>query len=151
VKLTLGGTTYEGRVVDLRGRDVDGDAVAAAVRNQRCLPALDTPPAPPVYAYCGYVHPEMGLRTRTALAAAARSRGHETDHDDTIEELREQLATLEAIPGPTPPDPFEAPPVVATLAVLRLARTDVPVVLEVDRFRTPTAAADVLDAPVIRG
>ena len=38
----------------------------------------------------------------------------------------------------------------AALAVLRLAETDAPVVLETDRFRSPAAAADWLDAPVIR-
>jgi len=38
----------------------------------------------------------------------------------------------------------------AALAVLRLARTEAPVVLETDHFRCPGAAADWLDAPVVR-
>jgi len=268
VKLCVRGTTYDGRVVDLRCRSVDGGAVAAAVRGERRLPAVDAPAATPVYNYCGRVHPAMGLRTRTALAAAARTRGHETDHDDRIADLRRELAetvptepalptardtvddgtiaelreaaaaargrlearvavgadteaventvreatrtlaeretertaaeesrrqrrerareyrdrrerrrrladrlanrrrdarraladrlsdrfasALSAVPGTTPTDPFDAPAVPAALAVLRLARTEAPVVLETDHFRCPGAAADWLDAPVVR-
>jgi len=210
----------------------------------------------------------MGLKTKTALAAAARSRGHDTAYDDAIAELREELAALDrsrpslprardpvddatiaelresaaaargrleareavdaettaarqevrettqtlaeretertaaeesrrqrrerareyrdrqvkrrrladrlanrhrdarralvervtdrfetalaSLPGPTPDDPFEARPVSAALAVLRLARTDAPVVLETGPFQSPATAADWLDAPVVR-
>lgn len=268
MKLHVRGTTYRGRVVDLRHRPVDGRALAAAVREQCRTPAVDAPAATAVYDYCGYVHPELGLRTRTALAAAARSRGRTTSHDETLAELRERVAALDtaepslppardgvaegrlaelresvaasrgrleararldaetaaaerevreaaselaqretertaaeesrrqrreaareyrdrlarrrrladrlanrrrdaraelvaavgdefeaalaACPGPTPDDPFDASPVTAALAVLRVAATDAPVVLGVDRFGTPTAAADWLDAPVVR-
>ena len=268
MRLHVRDTAYDGRVVDLRHRTVDGRAIADAVRGRRLYPAVDAPPTPPVYDYCGYVHPGMGLRTRTALAAAARSRGHETAHDDAIADLRERLAeleaaepalpeargtvpettvtelreaaatargrlqarerlnaettdverelrettrtlatreteriaaeesrhqrreaarayrdrlarrrrladrlanrqrearatlvetvsdcyraALEALPGPTPTDAFDAPPVAAALAVLRVARTDAPVVVATDRFRHPNAAADWLDAPVVR-
>jgi hypothetical protein len=103
VRLTVRGTVYEGRVVDLRTRPVDSKELAAAVRGQRRLPAVDTPPAPPVYDYCGHVHPEMGLRTRTALSAAARTLGVETAHDDTIADLREQLAELATDEPSLPP------------------------------------------------
>lgn len=272
MKLRVRGTTYEGRAVDLRCRDVRGETVAAAVRGERSQPAVDAPTAGPVYDYCGHVHPGMGLRTKTALAAAARSRGHETAYDDAIAELRDQLADLDraepslprardpvddatvadlresaaevrgrlaaretlgaetapieervretartlaereteraaaeesrrqrrdrareyrdrqarrrrladrlanrrrdarrelldrieepfaaalaAVPGwPTdsrPDDPFDATPVPAALAILRLASTDAPVVLETDRFPSPAAAADWLGAPLVR-
>ena len=268
MRVAVGGTVYEGRAVDLRARPVDGGALAAAVRGERCLPAVDAPAAPAVYDYCGRVHPAMGLRTRTALAAAARTRGVATPHDDAIADLREQLAdlavnepslpparervadeevaalretvaaergrlqareqldadtdaveqsvreaaselaeretertaaaesrhqrrerardyrdrkerrrrladrlanrrrdardalvdavsekyrrALAAVPGPTPADPFDAPPVPAALAVLRVADTDAPVVLETDRLGPPDEAAMWLDAPVIR-
>ena len=267
MKLHLRGTTYEGRAVDLRCRPVAGGDVAAAVRGAWPLPAVDAPSPGPVYDYCGHVHPAMGLRTKTALAVAARSKGHETAQDEAIAELRNRLADLDraeptlprarepvddatvaelresvaeargrlvaretlgaetdaaeqrvretattlaeretertatrqsrrqrrdrareyrdrqaerrrladrlanrrrdarralvesitpqftaaidAVPGPTPSDPFEAP-VSAALAVLKLAETDAPVVLETDRFRSPAAAADWLDAPVVR-
>jgi len=267
VRLRVRGTIYEGRAVDLRGRAVDGAAVAAAVRGERSIPVTDAT-VTPVYDYCGYVHPEMGLRTRTALAAAARSRGHETAHDEAIADLREELAAesrsapelppvrdpvssstiaalreraasqrgrlqarerldaesdevadslretarrlteretertaaqerrqrrrelareyrdrladrrrladrlanrrrdarealvdqirdrfvtaVDAVPGPTPSAPFDADPVTAALAVLRVARTPAPIVLEVARFETPAAAAETLGGPVVR-
>lgn len=268
MKIHALGVTYEGHVVDLRGQPIDGQTVAAAVHEQRCLPAIAAPSTPAVYDYCGHVHPEMGVRTRTALAAAARSRGHETEYDDRIAQLQDQLsardssepslpavrewvsdrtlaelretaatkrgrlqarerldadtdelentvrettrtlatretertaaeesrkqrrelarsyrdrvadrrrladrlanrrrdaraelvsalspqfaAALDAVPGPTPRDPFDAPPVPAALAILRVARTDAPIVLDADAFRNPTAAADCLGAPIIR-
>lgn len=272
MKLHVRGTTYEGRVVDLRCQGVRAEAIAKAVRGECVYPAVDAQPPGSVYDYCGHVHPEMGLRTKTALAAAARSRGHETTHDDTIAELRAELsdldraeptlprardpiddatvaerresaaevrgrlaarealgaetapieermretartlaeceteraaavesrrqrrdrareyrdrqaqrrrladrlanrqrdarrelldrieaqfvAALREVPGvPTdnqPDDPFEAAPVPAALATLRLARTNAPVILEADRFSSPVAAANWLGAPVVR-
>lgn len=95
MRLRVRGTTYEGRAVDLRCRDVDGRTVAAALRGDRRLPAVDAPAPGPVADYCGHVHPAMGLRTKTALAAAARSRGHETAHDEAIADLRDRLAALD--------------------------------------------------------
>lgn len=268
MKLRVDGTTYTGAVVDLRTRRVDGRAVAASVRDQRCLPVVSCPSPPAVYAYAGHVRPSMGLRTRTALAAAARSLGHETPQDDAIADRRERLAALDqsppdlpepadpvpeptidglqetvathrgrltareevgvdpgtarddlreaatrlseqqtrrtaaretrelrrerarayrdtlekqrrlsdelanvqrtaratlvdrlagafaravdAVPGSAPSDPFDADPVTAALAVLRVARTPAPVVIETGRFESPSAASECLDAPVVR-
>ncbi|WP_424001557.1 hypothetical protein ACOZ4I_16725 [Haloarcula salina] len=268
MRVQVGATTYEGAVVDLRGRRVSGAAVAASVRGERCLPVVACASPTAVYEYAGRVHPTMGLRTRTALAAAARTRGEETPHDaeiaarceelaefdpsppDLVEaadpvpdaeiaDLRETVAShrgritarravgedaddaradlrdaatalseretrraaaretrelrreaarahrdrlerrrqvadalanarraaratlvdrftdefaaaVAAVPGPTPDDPFDASPVTAALAVLRIAETPAPVVLEVDRFSSPTAASEALDAPVVR-
>ncbi|WP_276273459.1 hypothetical protein [Haloarcula litorea] len=67
--------------------------------------------------------------------------------DSFTDRFRDALA---AVPASVPPEPFEAPPVAAALAVLRLGHTPAPVVLEVDRFDSPAAAADALDAPVLR-
>lgn len=268
MRIRVGATTYRGRAVDLRARDVDGRTVAAAVCGACRFPLVDSDPPSSVYGYAGYVHAEMGLRTRTALAVAARSRGHRTTHDDEISELRSELSEIEpaspslgrppdpvangviaelraavarhrgrveawealdrdptgardelretaaelteretertataqarerrrkrareyrdeaaerrrladrlanreraardelvntvadrfgdsvaGAPGPTPSDPFDADPVTAALAVLRIARTDAPVVVAVDRFTNPASAADWLDAPVVR-
>lgn len=268
MRLTVGPTTYEGRVVDLRTRAVDATAVAAAVQGETCRPAVDAAAPTAVYDYAGFVNPDLGLRTRTALAAAARSIGHTTPEDRDIADLRERLAQLDPsppdrttraesvpkhdlaalqesvgvhrgrvqarerldvdadgartdlraaatelaerktartaaeqsrrrrreelrtyrdrlaerrrledrlanrqraaratlverlrpafetaladAPGPTPTDPFDADPVTAALAVLHLAETPAPVVLAVDRFPTPAAAARWLDAPVVR-
>lgn len=68
-----------------------------------------------------------------------------------MDRLRDQYAAaLDAVPGPESSGPFEAPPVTAALAVLRVARTEAPVVLETDRFPDPATAADTLEAPIIR-
>ena len=268
MKLRIAGTTYTGAVIDLRTRNVDGQTITASIRGQQPFPVVSCPEPPSVYAYAGHVYPSMGLRTRTALAAAARSRGYETPQDDAITDCHAQLAELdcpspelpdpidpvpestidglqeavathrgrltarqttgaddgavqaalrdaatelseqqtrrvaaretrelrqerarayrdtleeqrrlsdklanlrrsaratlvdrcadtfaraiEVVPGPVPDDSFDADPVPAALAVLRIAKTPAPVVLETDRFRTPSAASNYLDAPVVR-
>ena len=48
----------------------------------------------PVHDYIGHVHPEMGVRTRTALATAGRTRGLETPHDEEIERIESKLAAI---------------------------------------------------------
>jgi len=268
MRVRIDGSTYAGQVIDLRGRDVDGQAVATAIRGERLGPLVDCPESGRLHHYGGRIHPEMGFRTQTALAVAARTRGHETDHDDEIERLRGELSALDpsppsltgpadtvpdtevaaarertatlrgrlqaretvgadtedvrtalrsaakdlseretqrtaasqsraqrreeareyrartaersrladalanrerdarrtlveavrnefeqavaAAPGPTPDDLFDASPVTAALAVWRLADSPAPVVLEVDRFTSPSAAADWLGCPVVR-
>ena len=269
MRLWVDGTHYEGRAVDLRATDVDGAAVARAVRGEALTPTVAPTAASAVYGYVGHVRPGMGLRTKTALAAAARSRGMTTIYDDEITECRERLAdldperpelptqvdpvadrtvreaaeavaahrgrvrvhegladgdasearsdlraaarrlaeretereaakqararrrdaarefrdrlvarrrladrvanlerdaraslvdalegrfsaALDSLPGPSPDDPFDAPPVAAALSVLRLADAEAPVVLEVDRFGDPATAATWLSAPVVR-
>ncbi|WP_336326736.1 DUF7856 family protein [Halovenus sp. HT40] len=47
-----------------------------------------------VHDYVGYIHPEMGLRTRTALAAAGRTRSLETPHDEEIRRIENELAVM---------------------------------------------------------
>lgn len=268
MRVRIDGATYAGRVIDLRARDLDGRAVATAIRGDRVGPLVDCSEPGRLHDYGGWIHPEMGFRTRTALAAAARTRGHETDHDEEIERLRAELSALDpsppslttpaetvpegavaaarertatlrgrlqarqaveadtedvraafrsaarelseretqrtaasqsrvqrreeareyraqtaersrladalanrerdarrtlvetvraefdravaAAPGPTPDDPFDASPVTAALAVWRLADSPAPVVVEVDRFTSPSAAADWLECPVVR-
>ncbi len=59
-------------------------------------------------------------------------------------------AAVDAAPWATPADPGEADDVTAALAVGRVAELRAPVVVACDRFADPTAAADWLDAPVLR-
>jgi len=91
------------------------------------------------------------LEDRAAnLARAARSH--------LVDAVREEYATaVAAVPGPdrgsdphTIESPFDADPVSAALAVGRVAQLRAPVVLAVDRFASADAAADWLDAPVVR-
>lgn len=55
---------------------------------------LDCEPPTAVHDHVGHIHPEMELRPRTALAAAGRSRGLETPHDDEIEGIEEELESV---------------------------------------------------------
>jgi len=56
--------------------------------------AVDCPPPGPVHGHVSPVWEGMGLRVRTALAAAARCRGLTTSHDDELAAVRERLAEL---------------------------------------------------------
>ena len=81
-------------------------AVARAVREQAdsdARIAVVAEPPGPVHEYVGCLRPEMGLRTRTALAAAARSRGIETPHDEALVAAREKLSTW-SVEGGSPDD-----------------------------------------------
>jgi hypothetical protein len=91
------------------------------------------------------------LEDRAAnLARAARSH--------LVDAVREEFATaVAAVPGPdragesqATESPFDVDPVSAALAVGRVAQLRAPVVLAVGRFASPDAAADWLDAPVVR-
>jgi len=54
------------------------------------------PIPPPVYEHIGYIHDEMGIRWRTALAKAARTVGGETPYDESLAAARTKLTTLTA-------------------------------------------------------
>ncbi|MFB6142734.1 MAG: hypothetical protein ABEJ30_05265 [Halorientalis sp.] len=87
MKVRVDGQRREGPAVDLRGVDVSGRAVLAAVRD----PDDDRVACPepgPVHERVGHVHEEMGLSVRAAVAAAARTRGATAPQDEAIEEAR---------------------------------------------------------------
>jgi hypothetical protein len=97
--------------VDLRDRGLDPDRVAAAAREQSRTtdgevgpgsgPVVDCPPPRAVHRRVGFVRPSMCVRVRTALAAAARSRGGEAPQDEALAEVRAELSDLTV---PAPPD-----------------------------------------------
>lgn len=92
MRLEIQGTTYTGAAIDLRERPVDRDALVATIRGHSSPYAVVCPTPGPVHERAGVVVPEMGLEIRTALAAAARSRGVATPQDDRIERLAAELA-----------------------------------------------------------
>jgi hypothetical protein len=97
IRCRIGDVVRCGRALAVRA-PVEPTAVARAVSadadsDARVAVAADSPG--PVHEYVGCIRPEMGLRTPTALAAAARSRGAETPHDAPLAEAREQLAALD--------------------------------------------------------
>lgn len=79
----------------------NADRLAAAIERDDPVDPADGPsvavhcPAPgPVHGYVSPVREGMGLRVRTALAAAARSRDLTTPHDEELAATQEQLAEL---------------------------------------------------------
>jgi hypothetical protein len=90
-----------GPVVDLDG--ADPRAVVTAVRDESHEGEHDTlrdgirircPEPRAVHEYVGLVEPGMTLRTRTALAAAARSRGLSAPQDQKLASVRDDLTDL---------------------------------------------------------
>ncbi|MXR50324.1 hypothetical protein GRX03_01700 [Halovenus sp. WSH3] len=55
---------------------------------------IDCADPTPVHEYVGHIRPEMGLRARTALAVAGRTRGLDTPHDEEIERLEAELSSI---------------------------------------------------------
>jgi hypothetical protein len=103
---------YEGRlrtgpVVDLRESGLDPRRVGQAIREGGVDGfRVDCPDPQPVHDHVGVLTPAVSLRIRSALAAAARSRGLTAPQDDDIAAVREQLADLTVPDGD--PDPAAA-------------------------------------------
>jgi hypothetical protein len=98
VECRIGDVRHCGRVITVE-QAVDPMALAREVRTAGTDPterlAVEAPGPPPVYEHVGCLRPDMGLRTRTALASAARSRGYETTYDEQIEALQADLAEVD--------------------------------------------------------
>lgn len=94
----IDGSAFRGRVVTL-SQPVDAKAAARAVREgsdeSGSLSVLARTPHP-VHERVGCLRPEMAVRTRTALAEAARARGYRTASDAALERARERLAEFDA-------------------------------------------------------
>lgn len=73
-------------------RQADERDATAAVETRSLVVDCDAPT--PVHGHIAHIHPSMGLRTRTALATAGRTRGLETPHDDEIERIEEELESI---------------------------------------------------------
>lgn len=77
--------------------DLDPSALVRAVQrdsDSAARIAVHADPPPAVYDHVGYIHAGMGLRTRTALAKAARTLELRTPHDEALDEARDSLAEL---------------------------------------------------------
>lgn len=104
MRLRFGGEERVGRALSLRGTDADADAdaetVLAAVRDPDDGRARCRSPGP-AHEHVGHLHEGMALDLPSALAAAARSRGHVAPQD-------EELASLDPETAERPPDPADA-------------------------------------------
>jgi len=89
------------RAIEIGG--VDPREVLAAVRNTDGAGrvTIECPPPGPLHDHVGHVHAEMGLRTRTALARAGRTRGLATPYDEEIAAAEAELATFGVGEGDT--------------------------------------------------
>ncbi|MFD1586221.1 hypothetical protein ACFR9U_04450 [Halorientalis brevis] len=93
--LSFEGTIREGRALDVRDLDLTAAAVVAAVRGRESSVDVTAPEHGSVHERVGHVRPGMGLSTRTALAAAARSRGLSAPQDEQLAAVRAELSTLD--------------------------------------------------------
>jgi len=106
MRVRVGDETHCGPAVDLSDAPVEGDTAAAAVRGDTqsgvstAVSVACLQPSP-VHERAGYVRPGMGLRVRTALAAAARSRGLTAPQDERRRAVYERLGALDP---PSDPD-----------------------------------------------
>lgn len=101
VRCRVGDVVRCGRALVVRA-PVESGVLARAVRTRTdsdARVAITAESPGQTHKYVGHIHPEMGLRTRTALAAAGRSRGLETPHDEALSEARARLAALDTGEG----------------------------------------------------
>lgn len=109
VEVRIDGCVRDGTVIDLPA-GVEPSRVLAAIRgNEADGVRVDSPPPGPVHEHVGYIHGEMGIRARTALARAGRSRGLTTEYDERIATIEAEIEHLDselAETDPTEPAQF---------------------------------------------
>jgi hypothetical protein len=102
----VGDVVRHGRAITVECA-VDPQRLRRAIRNPGPAPddrvAVVAPAPRPVHEHVGHVHPEMGVKIRTALAGAGRSRGLTTPRDDELAAIRGELASIAVDTGDTAP------------------------------------------------
>lgn len=93
--LRVAGRTVCGGVADLRDDSVDASTVVSAIRGRDSPRGTQWPAPSEVHERAGFVRPGMGLATRTALAAAGRSRGLSTPVADELDAVRAEMAAVD--------------------------------------------------------
>ena len=122
VTVRIAGETLTGRAIDLRDSGLDAatatDALATAIRGDSGATAtdsdasvatedptislegatvsIDCPRPGPAHDHVGAIRTGMDFRLRSALAAAARSRGHAAPQADELAAVRDRLDSLDA-------------------------------------------------------
>ena len=80
-RLTVDDTVVEGRVATLSSDVASGETLARAIARAESASEgridVDCPDAGTLYAFVGHLDPNRAFDRRGALAALARSRGHE--------------------------------------------------------------------------
>jgi len=93
MRVRIGDRIREGRAVDLTGIDVAATAVVRAIDGEDARIQVDCPSPGDTHGHVARLPPETFDR-RTALVAAARSLGHTSSTQATLEEARAELADL---------------------------------------------------------
>jgi hypothetical protein len=101
------GRTWCGSVADLRDSGLDSGDALAAVRGETSPCAVHCPTPGQFHDRVGHVHPAMGLKIRTALADAARSRGAVPPQDEKRARLQDRRDAIDV--AKRPPQRSDAP------------------------------------------
>ncbi|HKL28144.1 MAG TPA: hypothetical protein VJ898_02635 [Natrialbaceae archaeon] len=99
ISVRWNGTRYRGRAIDLDG-DVDPEAVVESVAGDGPIDVCCPSPGP-VHEHVGFVSESCSIRLRSALAAAARSRGLTAPMDDEVAAVDRRLSGIETTDDPT--------------------------------------------------
>lgn len=93
MRLQLGSVERTGPAIDARNIDIGPAELLAEIRDPDS--AIVACPQPgPVFEHVGHISPTTTISRRTAMAAAARSRGRSTSLDDEIRTTRAALAEI---------------------------------------------------------
>lgn len=95
MRLRAEGVAREGPAVELSDTDLDPEPVLRGIRGEPSPIEVECPAPGPLHEFVGHVPPDANLRTRAALAAAARSRGAESARDPELRRLRGRLAAMD--------------------------------------------------------
>lgn len=94
------GRTWCGSVADVRESGLTADDVVSAIRGAPAPCGVHCPAPGPLFDRVGHVRDGMGIRIRTALAEAARTRGLTADCASKLDRLRTERDRLsfQAVP-----------------------------------------------------
>lgn len=101
MKLAFDGTTFDGPAVDLSASDLGAEPVARAIRGEPAPVTIECEPPGQLFGHVGVVRDGMTVALRPALAATARSRGHDAPQDDAIAAVRDRLDGLDPLDPPS--------------------------------------------------
>lgn len=94
MRLRLDGVEWTGPAIDARNLDVDPRRLLAEIETADSR-VISCPRPGPVFEHVGYVGPTTTIPRRSAITAAARSRGRTSSVDEEIRECRDALAAID--------------------------------------------------------
>lgn len=97
MKVRLGDRVRRGRALDLRGESVEPGRILDAI-GDAASDLVSCPSPGRVHSFVGRIAPGMHLSLRSALAAAARSRGQRSSHAETITSLDRAIEAVAVEP-----------------------------------------------------